>query len=88
MKHFLIYTAARVALLMICYAILAGIWLAVFGESQGLLIWPFIGAVIVSSVLSLKYLQGPRERFAASVQARAERASKGFDQRRAREDGE
>lgn len=86
MKHFLIYTVARLGLLLLCYAVFAGLWVLAFDNDQGMLIWPFIAAVIVSSVLSLKLLQGPRERFAASVQARAERASKGFEERRARED--
>jgi hypothetical protein len=85
-KHFLVYTLARLALLVVCYAVLAGIWLAVFRDEQGLLIWPFIAAVIVSSLLSLKYLSGPRDRFAATVQARAERASQSFEDRKARED--
>lgn len=88
MKHFLIYTLARLALLIACYAVFAFIWLAIFKDEQGLLIWPFIAAVIVSSLLSLKYLSGPRERFAASVQARAERASRNFEERKSREDAE
>lgn len=86
MKHFLIYTLARLAMLIVCYAVFAAIWLAIFRDAQGLLIWPFIAAIIVSSVLSLKYLSGPRERFAASVQARAERASRNFEAHKGRED--
>lgn len=88
MKSFLIYTAARVGLLIVCYAVFAGIWVAIFKDEQGILIWPFLAAVIVSSVLSLKLLRGPRERFAASVDQRARRASQRFEEFKSREDAD
>ena len=86
MKHFVIYTAARLGLLLLCYAVFAGLWVLIFDDEQGILIWPFIAAVIVSSLLSLKLLSGPRDRFAASVQRRAERANSRFEDMKARED--
>ena len=88
MKDFLIYTLGRIGLLIACYAVFAGLWVLAFKDSQGLLIWPFVAAVIVSSLLSLKFLKGPRERFARHVEARAERATARFEEMKAREDAE
>ena len=85
MKPFVIYTVLRLALFVAVYSVLAGIWLLVVGRG-GVLAWPLLGAVVLSSALSLKLLAGPREAFAAHVQARAERASARFEERRARED--
>ena len=85
MKPFVIYTVLRLSLFITCYAVLAGIWALIFGKS-GLLLVPFLLAVIVSSLLSLKLLAPQRERFAAVVQARAERASSKFEEIKARED--
>ena len=84
-KPFLIYTALRLLLFVTTYAVLAGIWILAFGK-DGLLLFPFLAAVILSAVLSLKLLAPQRERFAAVVQARAERASRRFEERRSKED--
>jgi hypothetical protein len=86
-KPFLIYTAMRLLLFVTTYAVIAGLWVLVFGK-QGVLLVPFIAAVIVSSVLSLRLLAPQRERFAAVVQARAERATQRFEERKAREDSD
>ena len=43
---------------------------------------------MVSSLLSLKFLAPQRERFAAVVQQRAERATSRFEERKASEDAE
>jgi hypothetical protein len=43
-------------------------------------------AAVVSSLLSLRLLAGPRERFAESVEARAARAKGRFEEMRSRED--
>ena len=43
-------------------------------------------AAVISSVLSWKLLVEPRNRFAASVEARAARASARFEEMKARED--
>ena len=85
MKEFATYTVLRLLLFVATYAVLAGVWVAVFGR-DGLLLIPFLGAVIVSSLLSLKLLAPQRERFAAVVEARAARATKKFEERKARED--
>jgi hypothetical protein len=84
-KPFLIYTALRLLLFAATYAVLAGIWILAFGK-DGLLLIPFLAAVIISAVLSLKLLAPQRNRFAAVVQARAERASQRFEEQRSKED--
>lgn len=84
-KPFLIYTALRLGLFVVTYVVLGGIWFLVYGES-GVLLLPFLAAVLISALLSLKLLAPQRERFAAVVQARAERASRKFEERKTRED--
>jgi hypothetical protein len=84
-KAFAIYTLLRLGLFITSYAVLAWLWVVAFGE-DGMLLVPLIGAVIVSSLLSLKLLAPQRERFAAVIAARAERASTKFDEMRSRED--
>jgi hypothetical protein len=84
-KEFAIYTALRLAIFVACYAVLGWLYLAVFGKT-GALVWPFLAAIVISSLLSLKYLAPQRERFAAVVQARAERATSRFEEMRSKED--
>jgi hypothetical protein len=84
-KAFAIYTALRLGLFVVCYAVLGGLYVLVFGNT-GALVWPFLVAIIVSSLLSWKFLAPQRERFAASVQARAEKATARFEEMRAKED--
>jgi hypothetical protein len=84
-KAFAIYTVLRLALFVVCYAVLGGAYLLVFGKT-GALFWPFVAAVLLSSMLSLKVLARQRERFARTVEARATRATANFEARRAKED--
>ena len=86
MKDFAVYTALRIGLFIACYAILAGLWMLFSKGDELNLLWPFVGAFIVWGVLSLKLLQGPRERFAQRVQDRAARASAKMEEIRSRED--
>ena len=81
----MIYTVARLLLFVACYAVLAGIWVATVGHG-GLLLVPFIGAVVISSLLSLKLLAPQREAFAAVVQHRADRIADRYEEAKARED--
>lgn len=85
MKAFVSYTLLRLLLFVTTYAVVAGLWALVFGKG-GLLLVPFLAAIIISSLLSLKLLVPQRERFAAVVEARAERATRKFEQIRSRED--
>ncbi len=86
-KAFVIYTVLRLGLFVVCYAALGGLYLLAFGP-EGSLLWPFLGAIVLSSLLSLRFLAPQRERFAAVVQQRAERATARFEERKAREDAE
>jgi len=84
-KEFAIYTALRLAIFVACSAVLGWLYVLAFGKT-GALVWPFLAAIVISSVLSLKFLAPQRERFAAVVQARAERASSRFEEMRSKED--
>jgi len=84
MKEFAIYTGLRIGLFLACYAVFAGAWGLLNHDVN--FIWPFVAAVVVSSLLSYKFLQGPREEFARRVQARADRASAKFESMKSRED--
>ncbi|HEU4567402.1 MAG TPA: DUF4229 domain-containing protein [Marmoricola sp.] len=86
MKEFWTYTLLRFGLFVVTYAVLAGLWVLVFGRDNQAFIWPFVAAALISSFLSLKYLQPQRERLAARVQARAEKVTARMDKIRARED--
>lgn len=85
MKEFAVYTALRLGLFVVTYVVFALLWLLAF-DRGGVLLLPFLAAVIVSSGLSLKLLAPHRKRFAAVVDARAHRASQRFEERKARED--
>jgi hypothetical protein len=84
-KEFAIYTLLRLAMFVVCYAVLGAVYVALFGKT-GALVWPFLAALVVSSLLSLKYLAPHRERFAVVVQARAERATARYEEMRSKED--
>lgn len=84
----MIYTAARLGLFLATYAVLAGVWMS-FSEvdaTTGFII--LVMAAVISSILSLRFLAGPRERFAAKVQERATRATAKFEEMRAKEDAD
>ena len=84
MKEFWTYTLLRIVLFLATAAVAWGIY-ALVADTINLLVVVLVAAVI-SSVLSWKLLAGPRNRFAASVEARASRASARFEQMKARED--
>ena len=86
MKDFWTYTLLRFGLFVVTYAVLAGLWVLVFGRTNEAYIWPFVAAALISSFISLKYLQPQRERLAARVQARADKVSARVEQIRSRED--
>jgi hypothetical protein len=87
MKAFAIYTVLRLAIFAACFAVFLEIYLRVFG-SAGALVWPFFAALVVSALLSWKFLAPQRERFAAVVQARAERATAKFEEMKSKEDAD
>jgi hypothetical protein len=87
-KHFVVYTVLRLSLFVLCWAALAGIGTLVFDNTTKVGIWTFVLGAVISSILSLRLLAGPRERFAQSVQARAERATAAFEEMKTREDAD
>ena len=85
MKDFLVYTVARIGLLVASFLVIGGIFRA-FGWGNLLVV--LILAAVVSAVASYYLLQGPRARFAARVDSRASRVAQRFEEFRAKEDGD
>lgn len=83
MKEFVVYSLLRLALFLVTWVVLSGVW-AVFVNHDYL--GPFFIAALLSSFISLKFLGPQRERLAARVQAGADRASARMEQIRSRED--
>ncbi|HSJ20035.1 MAG TPA: DUF4229 domain-containing protein [Nocardioidaceae bacterium] len=87
MKEFAVYTAARLGIFLLSYALVIGVYLLVSGEREEIpLIWPFLVAVVISAVASVYLLRAQRERFALAIHERAQRASARVEQARAKED--
>ena len=86
MKHFLVYTLLRFALFVATYAVLSALAVLVFGRETEVFFVTLVLAAVLSSLLSLRLLAGPRERFAQSVEARASRARVKLEEIRSRED--
>lgn len=75
MKEFAVYTAARLGLFLVSYALVIGVYLIVSGADQIPVFWPFLVAVIMSAVGSVYLLRKQRDAFARTVQERAEHAA-------------
>lgn len=86
MKEFLIYTLSRLGLFVASYAVVIGIYLLVTGVDSIPMFWPFLVAIVISSIASVYLLKGQRARFAAVVERRAAAASRRFEESRAKED--
>ena len=84
MKEFWTYTAMRIGLFLASFAVVWGVY-ALVADTINLLVVILVAAVI-SSVASWGLLAGPRNRLAASVDARATRAASRFEEIRAKED--
>lgn len=84
----MVYTVLRIGLFLATYAVLATIAVLVFGDQRIVYLATLFAAAVISSLLSLRLLAGPRERFAESVEARAHRAKAKFEEMRSREDVE
>jgi hypothetical protein len=87
-KHFVIYTVLRLGLFLATAVVLSAAAVPLFGGSGAVWFVTLLAAAVISSLLSLRYLAGPRERFAESVEARAGRAKAKFDEIRSREDAD
>ena len=80
------YTLARIGLFVASYAVTVGVYMLVAGTDSVPMLWPIVVAAVVSAIASYYLLQGPRDRFASRVAARADAASRRFEQSRAKED--
>ena len=79
----------RLALFVATYAVLITVVVVASGDRTPPIETTFvslIAAAVISSVLSLKVLAGPRERLARSVDQRAGRAREKLEEIRSRED--
>ncbi len=85
MKPFVIYTLLRLLLFIAVFAVVLGVWILAFGHDSSLF-WPLLIGLFVSGVLSIFLLNKPREEFAEQIEARARRATRRFDEMKARED--
>jgi hypothetical protein len=80
------YTLSRLGLFVASYALVVGIYLLVTGSDEIPMFWPFLVAIVISSIASVYLLKTQRARFATVVGLRADAASRRFEERRAKED--
>jgi mannitol-specific phosphotransferase system IIBC component len=73
-RDFATYTLARIGLFVASYAVIAGVYMLATRSDSVPILWPLLLAAVVSAVASYYLLRGPRERFAARVDARASAA--------------
>jgi hypothetical protein len=73
-KEFLVYTAARFAVFGGCAVLSFGLFWVISGGEDVPVLWPLLLAAVLSVLVSAWLLRDLRDRFAASVQARADRA--------------
>lgn len=85
MREFAIYSLLRLGLFLAVLAVVGGVWLAVFGSESSIL-WPLVIAFLLSGLLSLFWLNSPREAFAQRVQGRADRAAAKLHDLKSKED--
>lgn len=86
MKEFVVYTGLRLLLFAATFGVVVGVWLLVAGEANVLV--AVIVGFVASGVGSYFLLDRQREALARHVEARAERASRAFEDRKAREDAD
>jgi hypothetical protein len=85
-KEFVVYTGLRLLMFAATLGVVLGVWVLVADKAN--IFVAVIVAFIVSGLGSYFLLNGQREAFARRVDARAARATKAFDEMRAREDVE
>ena len=84
MKEFVVYTGLRLLLFAATFGIVVGVWLLV-GDKANVFVAVIVGFV-VSGVGSYFLLDRQRDALARRVEVRAEKATKAFDELRAKED--
>jgi hypothetical protein len=83
-KEFVVYTGLRLLMFAATFGVIIGVWLLVADRAN--IFVAVVAAFIVSGLGSYFLLNGQREAFAQRVEARAARAAKAFDERKAKED--
>ena len=86
MKEFVVYTGLRLLLFAATFGVVIGAWVLLTGKAN--IAVAVVAAFVVSGSASYFLLNGQREAFARRVEARAARATKAFDELRAKEDAE
>ena len=84
MKEFVVYTGLRILLFLATLGVVLGAWVLVADEANVFV--SVIIAFVVSGIGSYFLLGRQRAAFATRVEARAERATAAFEERRAKED--
>ena len=84
MKEFVVYTGLRLLMFAATFGIVVGIWLLV-GDKANIFVAVVI-AFVVSGVGSYFLLNGQREALRPARRGRAERATKAFEELKAKED--
>lgn len=84
MKEFVVYTGMRLLMFAATFGVVIGLWLVVAGQAN---VFAAVAiAFVASGIGSYFLLNRQREAFAQRVERRAERATKAFEQLRAKED--
>jgi uncharacterized membrane protein YfcA len=83
-KEFVVYTGLRILLFLATLGVVLGAWVLLADEAN--LFVAVVIAFVLSGVGSYYLLERQRSAFATRVEARAERATAAFEERRARED--
>jgi Protein of unknown function (DUF4229) len=83
-KEFVVYTGLRLLMFAATFGVVIGLWLLIAGQAN---VFAAVAiAFVVSGIGSYFLLNGQREAFARRVEVRATRATKAFDELRAKED--
>jgi uncharacterized membrane protein YfcA len=85
-KEFVVYTGLRLLLLLATFGIVIGVWLLVADHANVFV--AIIIAFVVSGVVSYFLLNRPRQALADRVEVRAARATKAFEELKAKEDAD
>lgn len=86
MKEFVVYTLARLGLFVVAWVLVVLVFLLLTEDQAVPMLWPFLAAIVASSIASVYLLRRQRERFAAVVERRAAAASRRFEAARSKED--
>ena len=84
MREFVVYTGLRLLMFAATFGIVVGVWLAVADKAN--IPVAVVVAFVVSGLGSYFLLNRQREAFARRVEARAAKATKAFEEMKAKED--